>query len=162
MGLCTHGPNDPRRRHSPPAGGGSRWSSLTWWRARSPPPANTSTRRRRSSSGRGRSSSPRSTGAIWLRSICSRIQDSIDLAAHWVADQGLRPPGDYAETFDLLMEKGIIDAQLAEAMRGATGLRNRIAHGYASVNHGRIYDEYVAGTAAVHSFLRIMAETAGL
>jgi len=46
-------------------------------------------------------------------------------------------------------------------MRGATGLRNRIAHGYARVEHGRIYNEASTGIRAMREFLSAMAREAG-
>jgi len=41
----------------------------------------------------------------------------------------------------LLADRGAITQRVADAMRAATGLRNRIAHGYVRVEHRRIYDE---------------------
>ena len=54
------------------------------------------------------------------------IQESIDLAAHWVADAGWTAPDDAPSTFDVLAERQAIDRDLAAAMRLAafvTGLR---------------------------------------
>ena len=55
------------------------------------------------------------------------IQESVDLAAHWVADAGWTVPDDAASTFDVLAQHDVIDRDLAAALRLATGLRNRIA-----------------------------------
>jgi uncharacterized protein YutE (UPF0331/DUF86 family) len=57
------------------------------------------------------------------------IQESIDLAAHWVSDAGWDLPDDAGGSFDLLAEHGAMDRELAMILRGAVGLRNRIAHG---------------------------------
>ena len=70
------------------------------------------------------------------------IQECIDIAAHWVADEDWGAPEDVGGVFDILRDKGIIDAELAQGMRGATGLRSRIAHGYGSVDPDRIWSEY--------------------
>ncbi len=90
------------------------------------------------------------------------IQDCLDLASHWVSDAGWQPPSGAAEAFDCLADHEAIDRELANAMRGATGLRNRIAHGYVSVDHGRLFEEYGEGSAALKRFLGLAAEAAGL
>src|SRR5687767_1337013 len=90
------------------------------------------------------------------------IQECIDLAAHWVSDAGWDVPDDAAATFDLLAEHGILEPDLVMILRGAVGLRNRIAHGYGSVDHERIHQEYRAGLDALQRFLALVAEEAGL
>lgn len=90
------------------------------------------------------------------------IQDCIDLAAHWVSDAGWQPPADAGATFDVLVVHNTLDPTLADGMRAATGLRNRIAHGYASVDHRRLYDEYRAGVDTLRRFLSRVADEAGL
>jgi uncharacterized protein YutE (UPF0331/DUF86 family) len=81
------------------------------------------------------------------------IQECIDLAAHWIADSGWTPPETASSTFDVLAERGVIDAELADGMRAAAGLRNRIAHGYALLDHGRLHDEATEGLKTIRSFL---------
>jgi uncharacterized protein YutE (UPF0331/DUF86 family) len=90
------------------------------------------------------------------------IQECIDLAAHWVSDAGWNVPEDAGATFDLLAEHGVVDQGLAVALRGAVGLRNRIAHGYASVDHERVHDEYRRGGEALRRFLSLVSSEAGL
>ncbi len=90
------------------------------------------------------------------------VQECIDVAAHWVADEDLGAPGDVGGVFDILRDKGLIDAELAQGMRGATGLRNRIAHGYGSLDPDRIWKEYRPGSKTVRDFLAAVAEAAGL
>jgi len=41
------------------------------------------------------------------------IQESVDLAAHWVADAGWTVPDDAASTFDVLAQHDVIDRDLA-------------------------------------------------
>jgi uncharacterized protein YutE (UPF0331/DUF86 family) len=81
------------------------------------------------------------------------IQESIDLAAHWVADSGWSPPDDAASTFDVLADRGVISRDIADGMRKATGLRNRIAHGYALLDHERLYRESIQGLEVLKKFL---------
>lgn len=90
------------------------------------------------------------------------IQEAIDLAAHWVADAGWSPPEESGATFDLLADRGAITRELAEEMRGATGLRNRIAHGYLEIDHERIHREFRRGAGSVRCFLELVATEAGI
>src|SRR3989338_8566072 len=60
------------------------------------------------------------------------IQECIDLAAHWVADEGWGEPDDAGSAFDLLADRRLIERQTATTLRAAAGLRNRIAHGAVS------------------------------
>lgn len=90
------------------------------------------------------------------------IQECIDLAAHWVADAGWAPPDDAGSTFDVLAERGAIDRTLADTLRLASGLRNRIAHGYAMLDYRRVQTEAQAGIPALRAFLEVVARQAGL
>jgi uncharacterized protein YutE (UPF0331/DUF86 family) len=90
------------------------------------------------------------------------IQECIDLAAHWVADAGWPAPNDTASTFDVLADRGAIDRSLGNAMQAATGLRNRIGHGYAGVDHARLHEEATQGIAALRQFLHAASRAAGL
>ena len=90
------------------------------------------------------------------------IQECIDLASHWVSESGWPPPEDAGSAFDVLADHEIIPRELAATMREAVGLRNRIAHGYATVDHGRLYDEVGEGTGSIKRFLASLADAAGL
>ena len=90
------------------------------------------------------------------------IQECIDLAAHWVADAGWGSPDEAGATFTLLVSRGAIDHDLATKLRKAVGLRNRIAHGYSTVDHELIQAEYQEGVKALRKFLALVADEAGL
>jgi uncharacterized protein YutE (UPF0331/DUF86 family)/predicted nucleotidyltransferase len=90
------------------------------------------------------------------------IQECIDLAAHWVADEGWAPPDDAGSTFDVLADRGAIGREVADALRGAAGLRNRIAHGYAMLDYGRVHRESQSGLPALRVLLEAVARAAGL
>lgn len=90
------------------------------------------------------------------------IQECIDLAAHWVADSGWSPPDDAASTFDVLADRGVISREVADGMRLATGLRNRIAHGYALLDHRRLHHEASRGIETLRNFLEsVIKQTDG-
>ena len=67
------------------------------------------------------------------------VESAIDIANHWIADQGLRTPDSNRDTFTVLEEAGEIDAALAERMRGWAGFRNILVHDYISIDHRIAY-----------------------
>ena len=79
------------------------------------------------------------------------IQECIDLAAHWVADEGWGQPDDAGSAYDVLADRQVIDRDTATALRAAAGLRNRIAPGDAPLDYTR-----------VRAFLVAITEAAGL
>lgn len=90
------------------------------------------------------------------------LQECIDLAAHWVADAGWEVPDDAGSTFDVLADRGAIPRDAAGRLREGVGLRNRIAHGYALLDYGRVRSEALAGIPALKSFLVAVGREAGL
>lgn len=62
------------------------------------------------------------------------VEACIDAAHHVAADQGLGVPESNADAFRLLGRAGLIPADLATALAGAVGFRNRLVHGYAEVD----------------------------
>ena len=95
-------------------------------------------------------------------SLFLAIQECIDLAAHWISDEGWAPPQETASLFDVLADHQAIERTLAVGLRRAVALRNRIAHGYSSVDHERIQAEYQTGIADLRRFLALVANEAGL
>jgi uncharacterized protein YutE (UPF0331/DUF86 family) len=90
-------------------------------------------------------------------SLFVAIQEAVDIAFHIVADEAWGMPGSYAEAFRILADKAVIDAALADALEGCARLRNRIAHGYASVDVERLWEELPAGLSALESFVEAVA-----
>ena len=90
------------------------------------------------------------------------IQQCVDVAAHWVGERGWGPAEKVGEAIEILRGKGVLNEELTTGLRGATGLRNRIAHGYTDIAPERMYDEYQDGTEVLRRFLAIVAEAAGL
>lgn len=90
------------------------------------------------------------------------IQDCIDLASHWVSESGWPPPDEAGGAFDALADHGMISRDLATLMRSAVGLRNRIAHGYATVDHARLYEEVREAHPQLRQFLSALIDEARL
>ena len=91
-----------------------------------------------------------------------REQECIDIATHWISDEDLGPADDYAESFQALAAHHRIDSTVADQMAKATGLRNRIAHGYAMLDPARVHAEAPEGIAGLRRFLEAVAKAAGL
>jgi uncharacterized protein YutE (UPF0331/DUF86 family) len=70
-------------------------------------------------------------------------------------------PASYAESFELLARHGVFDAELSRSMTAAAGLRNRIAHSYASLDADRFWRELPAGLDALEAFVEHVAEWLG-
>ena len=77
-------------------------------------------------------------------------ESAIDIANHWIADQGLRTPDSNRDTFTVLEEAGEIDTTLAERMRGWAGFRDILVHDYIGIDHRVAY-------AAIHDELDDLA-----
>lgn len=84
-------------------------------------------------------------------------QTAIDIAYHVATDEGWGVPDSHAAAFASLAERGMIDASLATALAGIARVRNRIAHGYASGDHARIWAEMPAGLDALDELARCVA-----
>jgi uncharacterized protein YutE (UPF0331/DUF86 family) len=90
-------------------------------------------------------------------SLLVAIQEAADIAFHVVADEGWGTPSSYAEGFEILSRHAVIDAKLAHRMTLAAGLRNRIAHGYASLDVERMWAEIPDGLDALDRYAAAIA-----
>jgi uncharacterized protein YutE (UPF0331/DUF86 family) len=94
-------------------------------------------------------------------SLMVAIQESIDIAFHIAAEEVFGVPASNAESFEMLARHGVIDAALARRMARAAGMRNRIAHGYASVDVDRLWAELPEGFDAIESYAACIAAFLG-
>jgi uncharacterized protein YutE (UPF0331/DUF86 family) len=90
-------------------------------------------------------------------SVLVIVQEAMDIALHISSDEGWPLASTYREAFAALEQHGIIDAGLAASMTGTAQLRNRIAHGYASVDAARLWAELPAGMRAFEAFAAAIA-----
>lgn len=67
------------------------------------------------------------------------IQSCLDVGAHLISELGLRTPADYRSVFASLRPAGL-DAELAERLAAATGMRNILVHGYLDVDDEVVWD----------------------
>lgn len=90
-------------------------------------------------------------------SLLVAVQEAADIAFHIAADESWGVPASYAQSFDMLAEHGVLSVELARAMTSVSALRNRLAHGYASVDVARLWTELPAGLDALDRFATSIA-----
>jgi uncharacterized protein YutE (UPF0331/DUF86 family) len=81
----------------------------------------------------------RTAREIVVLNLFVAIQTCLDLAGHWLADEGWRVPQQYADLFTALADHGVIPRDLSLRLASAAGLRNLIAHQYGVLNWDRIH-----------------------
>ena len=62
------------------------------------------------------------------------VQLSVDIGSHLIAVTDLPTPSTMGQTFDLLKQAGIIDAELSDHLKKAVGFRNIAVHQYEEIN----------------------------
>jgi uncharacterized protein YutE (UPF0331/DUF86 family) len=90
-------------------------------------------------------------------SLLVAVQDALDIALHMAADEGWGVPASYAESFGMLASHGVIDGVLAAGLANMATLRNRLAHGYGTVDMDRIWTSLPDGLAALDAFASAIA-----
>ena len=86
----------------------------------------------------------RTSREVVILNVFVAVQTCLDLAAHWLADEGWEVPQRYGEIFIALADHGVIPRPLALRLVGAAGLRNLVAHQYGVVDWARIYQTAAA------------------
>jgi uncharacterized protein YutE (UPF0331/DUF86 family) len=85
-------------------------------------------------------------------SVLVVVQEAMDVALHIAADEGWEIAATYRDAFAVLERHGVIAAPLARSLGGSAQLRNRIAHGYASLDAARLWSELPEGVASFGAF----------
>ena len=66
------------------------------------------------------------------------IECCLDVANHIIASERYRAPNDYADSFKVIEEQGLVSAEFGQKLRQMAKFRNRLVHLY-----GEIDDAYV-------------------
>ena len=74
------------------------------------------------------------TQRIVERTLQMAIETCLDIASHVVVDRGLRAPSTYAETFEMLVQVGLMSPDLGRVMIEMTGFRKVVVHEYARID----------------------------
>lgn len=91
-------------------------------------------------------------------SVLVMVQEAMDIALHIASDEGWEVASTYRDAFVVLERHGVIDGPLATSLAGAAQLRNRIAHGYTSLDPARLWTELPSGVAAFEAFAALVAQ----
>jgi uncharacterized protein YutE (UPF0331/DUF86 family) len=68
------------------------------------------------------------------------IECCLDIANHIIAAEGLRAPRDYADSFKILEEQGVLNEELGMKLRQMAKFRNRLVHLYGEIDDGYVYE----------------------
>jgi len=89
------------------------------------------------------------------------IEAAIDAGQHVISSEGLRPAQDYADVFVVLEEHELLPRDLHERLRGMTGFRNLLVHGYAKVDDGQVRGNLRSRLDDLEALRRALAGLAG-
>jgi len=67
------------------------------------------------------------------------IEAAIDMGNHIISQNGFRAPEDYADTFSVLGEYGVVKEEFAKELRKMARFRNRLVHIYWEVDDKQVY-----------------------
>jgi len=65
-----------------------------------------------------------------LLNVLRACEQAIDLANHMIKTRKMGIPASSADSFDLIRQKAVIDAALAESLKKMVGFRNAVVHQY--------------------------------
>jgi uncharacterized protein YutE (UPF0331/DUF86 family) len=92
----------------------------------------------------------------YLHLACESV---LDIAHHVIADRGYRQPGSYKDAFDVLLQEGVLDADLSRRLKNWMGLRNLLVHLYLEIDHGRTYDAIAEDLGDLEAFAALIARS---
>ena len=85
------------------------------------------------------------------------IEASIDASRHVATSAGLRGATDFADSFVVLGEAGMLEAALVNRLKSMAGFRNLLVHGYAQVNDARVVEILQTQLDDLEEFSRSLA-----
>jgi len=85
--------------------------------------------------------------------VHTSIEAAMDLAAMIVRDIGVEVGDDY-DNIEILKEKNVINAELAEELKSLNGMRNAIVHKYGNVNTELIFQSLERIKEILHRFVK--------
>ena len=72
------------------------------------------------------------------------IECCLDVANHIIASEHLRAPRDYADSFMVIEEEGLVPPELGQRLRQMAKFRNRLVHLYGEIDDAYVY-EFIQG-----------------
>lgn len=68
------------------------------------------------------------------------IEASINITSHIISIKGFERAESYAEMFEILGKKNIVDLKLSESLANMARFRKFLIHGYAKVDNSKIFN----------------------
>lgn len=68
------------------------------------------------------------------------IEACLDVANHIIASERFRAPSDYADSFKVLEEAGVVPPDLGQNLRQMAKFRNRLVHLYGEIDNANVYE----------------------
>jgi len=68
------------------------------------------------------------------------IECCLDVANHIIASEHLRAPRDYADSFMVIEEEGLVPPELGKRLRQMAKFRNRLVHLYGEIDDAYVYE----------------------
>jgi uncharacterized protein YutE (UPF0331/DUF86 family) len=86
------------------------------------------------------------------------IECAIDIANHVIASENFRFPKDNADSFAVLVERGVIEEGLRVVLPARARFRNRLVHMYFDVDDARVWEFLGTSLPDFDRFARAVAE----
>ena len=84
------------------------------------------------------------------------IEAVVDICNHIISKNNFRLPKDYADTFNILEENGLIDKNLTVRLKNMVRFRNRLVHIYWNVDDEVVYEILQTNLDDFTAFLKCM------
>ncbi len=95
-------------------------------------------------------------------SLIVAIEGTLDLSNHVISKNGFRTPEDYADTFRVLEEREVFDAEFTSALVQMARFRNRLVHIYWGVDDAEIYRIIRTRIQDIRRFLKEIGNFLGI
>ncbi len=90
------------------------------------------------------------------------IEAVIDVSNHIISRNSLRAPEDYADTFAVLEENGIITEDFSNELKKMAKFRNRLVHLYWDIDEKELYSILTTKLDDIDTFLKNIGEHVNL
>lgn len=84
------------------------------------------------------------------------IECCLDVANHVIASEHFRAPRDYADSFMVIEEEGIVARELGQRLRQMAKFRNRLVHLYGEIDDAYVYEFMKEDLKDIEEFKSIM------
>lgn len=105
----------------------------------------------------GFSSDPHKIGSAKYHLIVA-IEGAIDLCNHIISKNRYRTPEDYADTFQVMAERGVFDAEFTLSLRQMARFRNRLVHLYWEVDLPELHTILQTQLGDIEKFIDVFSQ----